>query len=345
MDININSTEHKINDSTQDRIEEINHPNDPTLVEQHTSGIETVGGDGVRHGLDDDPNNDAEKGAAIGGLGGAAVGAAAGSIAGPIGTIIGAVAGGLVGAGASGAAVAAVDSIDNDNTVTGIGDGVTRGGDMGGMNQTYASSSAPLSNDPIAPRDHGHNIVTGGPAETEAGDSGLAGGAVVGGVIGAAVGGPVGAVVGGTLGSLAGGVAGDAAEAADEEDLNNPGVYNNNVETNIASNPGIYNPGSTAMGTPVTPPLTTPMNDGVDSTMVGGNAVGEGHNIVTGGPATTEAGDDGLVGGAVVGGVVGAAVGGPVGAAIGGTIGSLAGGVAGDAAEASADEEIDNNVR
>jgi len=81
--------------------------------------------DNIQHGLDDDPHNDAEKGAALGGLGGAAVGAVAGSMAGPVGAVVGAVAGGLIGAGASGAAVNAVDKADNDNTVTGLGDGVT----------------------------------------------------------------------------------------------------------------------------------------------------------------------------------------------------------------------------
>jgi len=81
--------------------------------------------DNIQHGIDDNPDNDAEKGAALGGLGGAAVGAAAGSTAGPIGTAIGAVVGGLGGAAGSGAAVAAVDQVDNDNTVTGLGDGAT----------------------------------------------------------------------------------------------------------------------------------------------------------------------------------------------------------------------------
>jgi outer membrane lipoprotein SlyB len=78
--------------------------------------------DNIQHGLDDNPRNDAEKGAALGGLGGAAVGAVAGSAGGPVGTVVGAVAGGLAGAGASGAAVGAVDKVDNDNTVTGLGD-------------------------------------------------------------------------------------------------------------------------------------------------------------------------------------------------------------------------------
>lgn len=82
--------------------------------------------DNIQHGIDDNPRNDAEKGAALGGLGGAAVGAVAGSAAGPVGTVVGAVAGGLAGAGASGAAVGAVDKVDNDNTVTGIGEGATR---------------------------------------------------------------------------------------------------------------------------------------------------------------------------------------------------------------------------
>jgi len=81
--------------------------------------------DNIQHGIDDDPRNDAEKGAALGGLGGAAVGAVAGSMTGPVGAVVGAVAGGLAGAGASGAAVSAVDKRDNDNNVTGVGDEVT----------------------------------------------------------------------------------------------------------------------------------------------------------------------------------------------------------------------------
>jgi outer membrane lipoprotein SlyB len=81
--------------------------------------------DNVQHGIDDNPVNDAEKGAKLGGLGGAAVGAVAGSAAGPLGTVVGAVVGGVAGAGASGAAVGAVDKVDNDNTITGVGDGVT----------------------------------------------------------------------------------------------------------------------------------------------------------------------------------------------------------------------------
>jgi len=78
--------------------------------------------DNVQHGIDDNPEGDAAKGAALGGVGGAAVGAAAGAPAGPVGMAIGAVVGGIAGAVASGAAVAAVDSMDNDNTVTGFGD-------------------------------------------------------------------------------------------------------------------------------------------------------------------------------------------------------------------------------
>lgn len=70
--------------------------------------------DNTQHGIDDNPSGDAGKGALLGGLGGAAVGALAG---GPIGAVIGAVAGAI----GSGAAVAAVDSVDNDNTVSGIG--------------------------------------------------------------------------------------------------------------------------------------------------------------------------------------------------------------------------------
>ncbi len=164
--------------------------------------------DNTQHGIDNNTSGDAEKGAAIGGLGGAAVGAAAGSLAGPIGTLIGAVAGGLMGAGASGAAVAAVDSVDNDNTVTGIGS------DTGNIR---ASSDAPVTGSDIG----GHNVVTGGTATTEAGNTGLATGALVGGALGAAVGGPVGAVIGGTIGSLTGGAAGDATEAVDNTAADN----------------------------------------------------------------------------------------------------------------------------
>lgn len=81
--------------------------------------------DNIQHGIDGNPVDDAEKGATLGGLGGAVVGAAAGSAVGPVGTVVGAVVGGLAGAGASGAAVSAVDRMDNDNTVTGVGTGAT----------------------------------------------------------------------------------------------------------------------------------------------------------------------------------------------------------------------------
>ena len=81
--------------------------------------------DGIQHGIDDDPNNDGKKGLELGGLGGGTVGAIAGMAAGPVGAVVGALVGGTVGAIASGAAVDAVDSVDNDNTITGIGDGAT----------------------------------------------------------------------------------------------------------------------------------------------------------------------------------------------------------------------------
>jgi hypothetical protein len=82
--------------------------------------------DNIQHGIDDDPNNDAKKGAALGGVGGAVTGAVAGSAVGPIGTVAGAVIGGVAGAVGSGAAVGAVDTVDNDNTISGIGSGTTR---------------------------------------------------------------------------------------------------------------------------------------------------------------------------------------------------------------------------
>ena len=80
--------------------------------------------DRIQHGIDDDPTNDAEKGATLGGIGGAVTGAVAGSMAGPVGAVVGAVVGGIAGAGLSGAAVGVVDRIDNDNNISGVGDGV-----------------------------------------------------------------------------------------------------------------------------------------------------------------------------------------------------------------------------
>lgn len=77
--------------------------------------------DGIQHGLDDNPTGDAEKGATLGGVGGAVTGAIAGAAAGPVGAVVGAVVGGVAGAVGSGLAVAAVDRVDNDNTVTGVG--------------------------------------------------------------------------------------------------------------------------------------------------------------------------------------------------------------------------------
>ncbi|MES2464494.1 MAG: hypothetical protein V4671_28365 [Armatimonadota bacterium] len=81
--------------------------------------------DNVQHGIDDNPTGDAEKGAKLGGVGGAVTGAVAGAAAGPVGAVAGAIIGGVAGALGSGAAVAAVDRVDNDNTITGIGHGAT----------------------------------------------------------------------------------------------------------------------------------------------------------------------------------------------------------------------------
>jgi len=103
--------------------------------------------DKIQHGIDDNPQNDAEKGAALGGLGGATIGAIAGAAAGPVGAVVGAIAGGLVGAGASGAAVGALDEVDNDNTVTGLGDDAvaTRTSDPA---VTDRNTTRNLTNDP-----------------------------------------------------------------------------------------------------------------------------------------------------------------------------------------------------
>ena len=78
----------------------------------------------------------------MGGLGGAAVGAAAGAMAGPGGAVLGAVIGGVAGAVASGAAVGAVDKVDNDNTVSGLGSGVTPEKDATSVYDTTNTSNA-----------------------------------------------------------------------------------------------------------------------------------------------------------------------------------------------------------
>ena len=64
---------------------------------------------------------DTKIGAELGGAGGAAAGAMAGAVAGPVGMVAGAVIGGIAGAVASGAAVHAVDKVDDDDTISGIG--------------------------------------------------------------------------------------------------------------------------------------------------------------------------------------------------------------------------------
>ena len=87
--------------------------------------IDDINDDNVQHGIDDDPHDDGKKGLELGALGGGTVGAIAGMAAGPIGAIVGAIVGGTAGSIASGAAVDAVDSIDNDDTITGIGGGAT----------------------------------------------------------------------------------------------------------------------------------------------------------------------------------------------------------------------------
>ncbi|MEA2553711.1 MAG: hypothetical protein QOJ65_1887 [Fimbriimonadaceae bacterium] len=94
--------------------------------------------DNIQHGIDDNPKGDAKKGAALGGAGGAITGAVAGAPLGPGGMAVGAVVGGLVGAGASGAAVAGVDKIDNDNNVTGVGDKIAYDKDS---DNTYVSTN------------------------------------------------------------------------------------------------------------------------------------------------------------------------------------------------------------
>lgn len=104
--------------------------------------------DNVQHGIDDNPSGDPGKGAVLGGVGGAVVGALAG---GPVGAVVGAVAGAL----ASGVGVAAVDAVDNDDTVTGIG-----GSDRSGTGDYDRTSTPGATADT-------HNTVGTGYAATD----------------------------------------------------------------------------------------------------------------------------------------------------------------------------------
>jgi hypothetical protein len=130
------------------------------LIQRRTSVAE----DNVRHGLDDNPSGDAEKGATLGGVGGLVTGAVAGSAAGPGGAIIGAIVGGIAGAVASGVAVAAVDKHDNDNTVTGIGSDNREEWDYHDndwrehYNQKYSSTGRPYDNNYQHAYRFGHDL-------------------------------------------------------------------------------------------------------------------------------------------------------------------------------------------
>ena len=65
---------------------------------------------------------DADKGAIIGGVGGALVGGVVGAMTGPVGAAIGAAVGGVMGAVGGGAAVAAVERMDNGDAGVGTGE-------------------------------------------------------------------------------------------------------------------------------------------------------------------------------------------------------------------------------
>lgn len=212
--------------------------------------------DSVQHGIDGNDGDDGKTALGLGAVGGGTVGAIAGSVLGPLGTLVGAAIGGTIGSLASGAAVDAVDAVDNDDTVSGVGSGVHHKGELtrdsndlstdystvGTGGTSYASGTGVGAG--------GHNVVTGDEAHTDAGKGGLATGAVVGGLIGTAVAGPVGAVVGGTLGSLAGGVAGDASEVADDTSTRGTSTtgYGTSMNTPGNNTPGVQTGGTTTAG-------------------------------------------------------------------------------------------------
>ncbi len=81
----------------------------------------TIRQDEVVNEIHNDTHHDAKVGGELGGIGGAVTGLAAGAVAGPVGAIVGAVIGGVAGALGSAAAVDAVDKIDDDTTISGLG--------------------------------------------------------------------------------------------------------------------------------------------------------------------------------------------------------------------------------
>ena len=92
---------------------------DLTSLPEHP--LTTVYTDGIQHGIDNDPEDDAAKGGIIGATGGAIVGAVAGSLLGPVGAVVGGITGAAIAGSASVLAVMGVDEVDNDNNITGIG--------------------------------------------------------------------------------------------------------------------------------------------------------------------------------------------------------------------------------
>ena len=168
--------------------------------------IDDMNDDNVQHGIDDNPHDDGKKGLELGALGGGAVGAMAGLAAGPIGAIVGAIVGGTAGSIASGAAVDAVDSIDNDDTVTGIGGGATRDVET---SMHESGMTADRLHAPDMPGNDVPGIQTGGMTTAGADTRGImektadaitgdnmddkTGGVVAGGMTGAAMGGAMGA--------------------------------------------------------------------------------------------------------------------------------------------------------
>jgi hypothetical protein len=114
--------------------------------------------DNVQHGIDDNPHGDPGKGAVLGGVGGAVVGALAG---GPVGAVIGAVAGAV----ASGVGVAAVDSVDNDDTVTGIGDSNRAG--TADYDRTAAPQTTASPHEQVGVGYTDHNTVGTGYADND----------------------------------------------------------------------------------------------------------------------------------------------------------------------------------
>jgi len=306
--------------------------------------------DNVQHGIDDNPEGDPTKGAVLGGVGGAVVGALAG---GPLGAVIGAVAGAV----ASGAGVAAVDRVDNDNTVTGVGEGATT--DVNALDDADTTAGLGTTTGLSATRDADDfgtatagNVGVGsttddniqhGIDDSPRGDATK--GAVLGGLggaaVGAAAGGPIGAVVGGVAGAVGSGAGVAATDRVDNDNtvtgVGQGATRDVNARDDYGTTTGGLGSSSSDLGT----------SRDADDFRAGTVGVGSGTTAYNAADDNIQHGiDDNPHGDATKGAVLGGLGGAAVGAAAGGPIGAVVGGVAGavgSGAGVAATDRVDND--